>query len=439
MASVQQCIVIVDPISTGGSVAAAAKARGYEVLAVWNREITSDFKAHVPSEAVNLKYLTEIDELDTLQETAAAVRNAVGNMDLVACIVGGESGVTLADALSEELGLRTNGAHQLPGPRRNKSIQQQCVRAAGVRAVREACGTKWCDVSGFLETEKLPVVVKPVESAGSDGVKLCRTRDEVEAHFKLLMESQRKVGSQGAAVLVQEYLQGKEYVIDHVSRDGIHKTMMVWVYDKRPTNGAEFVYYGMIPVESDSEIARTLIAYTRKVLDALKFVNGPSHGEVMMTEDGPCLVEMNCRCAGCDGAMAPIQDALNGYSQVRVTLDAFLDEAAFSRVPDITPSPFMAGGLLLMLVSTTTGKIAGLSGYQNISKMSSFVSMLPSYKVGDRLEVSTDLFSIAGLVILINRDRKALQEDIDTIRQMEVDGTLFDLRTVADSMQIEGA
>jgi len=404
-------------------------------MAVWTQEITAALRAHVPPEAVNLKYLAEIDELTTLQETAAAVRSAAGAMPIAACIVGGESGVTLADALSEELGLRTNGAQRLPGPRRNKAVQQQCVSTAGIRAPREACGTKWEDVSAFLGTERLPVVVKPVESAGSDGVKLCRTKEEAKAHFNLLMDSQRKVGSQGASVLVQEYLQGKEYVIDHVSRDGIHKTMMVWVYDKRPTNGAQFVYYGVIPVESDSEIAKTLIAYTRSVLDALKIENGPSHGEVMMTEDGPCLVEMNCRCAGCDGALSPVQDALNGYSQVSVTLDAFLDELAFSKIPDITPSPFLAGGQLLMLVSTRIGDIVGVTGYQEISKMSSCVKVIPSYNLGQHLELSVDLFTIAGLVILVNPDRKALQRDISAIRQMEVDGMLFDL----NSARIKGA
>eukprot|EP00401_Gymnodinium_catenatum_P020411 CAMPEP_0117558474 /NCGR_PEP_ID=MMETSP0784-20121206/52854_1 /TAXON_ID=39447 /ORGANISM="" /LENGTH=275 /DNA_ID=CAMNT_0005355803 /DNA_START=44 /DNA_END=867 /DNA_ORIENTATION=- len=273
-----QCVVVVDPISTGGSLAVGAKARGYEVVAVWNSEITPDFKAHVPPEAKGFKFHAEINELPSVQQTAAAVREAAGTMEVVACIVGGESGVTLADALSEELGLRTNGAGRLPGPRRNKSVQQQCVRAAGIRAPREACGSTWADVAVFLETEPLPVVVKPVESAGSDGVKLCRTREEAEAHFRLLMESQRKVGSQGAAVLVQEYLRGTEYVIDHTSRDGVHKTMMVWKYDKRPTNGAQFVYYGMVPVESDSKVARTLIEYIRKVLDALRIENGPTHG-----------------------------------------------------------------------------------------------------------------------------------------------------------------
>merc|ERR1712039_64580 len=139
------------------------------------------------------------------------------------------------------------------------------------------------EVSSFVESETLPIVVKPVESCGSDGVKLCKTKSEVKAHFNLLMESQRKVGAQGAAVLCQEFLKGTEYVVDHVSRDGVHKTVMVWVYDKRPTNGSAFVYYGMLPVDANSAVAKQLIEYTRGVLDALKLNNGPTHGEVMMT------------------------------------------------------------------------------------------------------------------------------------------------------------
>jgi hypothetical protein len=46
------------------------------------------------------------------------------------------------------------------------------------------------------------------------------------------------------AVVCQEFLQGKEYIVDHVSHDGIHKTAMVWVYNKCPADGAAFVYFG---------------------------------------------------------------------------------------------------------------------------------------------------------------------------------------------------
>eukprot|EP00980_Cylindrotheca_fusiformis_P025882 scaffold14791_cov66-Cylindrotheca_fusiformis.AAC.1 len=65
--------------------------------------------------------------------------------------------------------------------------------------------------------------------------------------------------------------------------------MMVWVYDKRNANGASFVYFGDIPFESDTPEAKALIPYARNVLDALGVKYGPSHGEFIMTADGPCL------------------------------------------------------------------------------------------------------------------------------------------------------
>jgi len=203
----------------------------------------------------------------------------------------------------------------------------------------------------------MPIIVKPVESAGSDGVKLCHTREEAEAHFHLLMKAQKKVGSQGAAVLCQEFLCGKEYVVDHVSSNGEHKTTAIWVYDKRPANGSAFVYFGMKPVASDSAEALKLVPYVRGVLDALQIKNGATHGEVMMTETGPCLVEMNCRTHGGDGSWVPLAKALTGgYSQVDATLDAFLDARAFQTLPDVPPAPFRAAASKLVTLRSSANE-----------------------------------------------------------------------------------
>merc|ERR1711933_61691 len=345
-------------------------------------------------------------------------------MKIVAVIVGGESGVTLADKLSTELKVRSNGIFPF-GDRRNKSVQQKAVKAAGMRAVREALGKQWSAVEAFVESEPLPVVVKPVESCGSDGVKLCRTKQEAKEHFNLLMDSQRKVGAQDAAVLVQEFLKGQEYVVDHVSRDGVHKCVMVYVYDKRPTNGAAFVYYGMIPVDAESKEAKILIEYTRGVLDALKLDNGPTHGEVMMTSDGPCLVEMNCRSHGWDGAWIPLARKLTrGYTMVDATLDAYLKPEAFEQLPD-TYHEFTAAGLTVMLVSYEAGVAKGTPGFDAIRRLPSFVSLNSGLDVGSKVPVTIDLFSAAGTVVLAHQDPCIVQEDLRTIREMESTNSLF--------------
>lgn len=89
----------------------------------------------------------------------------------MAVVAGAETGVELADALSEGLGLRTNGT---TGSicRRNKYHMGERVRDAGVRAVKQKLCRSLQDVCIFLDDlcesgKPLKCVVKPVQSAGS--------------------------------------------------------------------------------------------------------------------------------------------------------------------------------------------------------------------------------------------------------------------------------
>lgn len=287
-----QVVVIVDPYSTGCLVAKEINLRGYPIVALWTHGFSEAMKTHVPQSVGTIKYLASVDEPSpttsasasasfssaSLQATADLLTQAIGpDKTITACLAGGEAGVDLADALSEFLGLLTNGTDIKPN-RRDKKIQQELIRKFGLRSVRQAGGDQLEDVDAFLKTERYPVVLKPNESAGSDGVKLCSTYEEAVEHFHVLMKSQKVNGGANSAVVCQEFLKGKEYVVDHVSRDGLHKTMMVWVYDKRPANGSAFVYYGCSAVPSDSPEAKVLIPYVRGVLDALGIKHGPSHG-----------------------------------------------------------------------------------------------------------------------------------------------------------------
>jgi phosphoribosylamine-glycine ligase len=223
--------VFVDPYSTGCVVAQEMARRGYLLVALWTLGFSEEMKTHIPASCGKMDYFAEITQQSTLEETEKVLREVVKGHDIAACLAGGEAGVDFADEFSEHLGVLSNGT-SIPN-RRDKKLQQELIKKIGLRSVRQAGSDKFEDVEHFLKTEPFPVVLKPVESAGSDGVKLCYTFDEAKEHFETLMESQMVNGGGCPAVLCQEFLKGKEYVIDHVSRDGVHKTMMVWVYDKR--------------------------------------------------------------------------------------------------------------------------------------------------------------------------------------------------------------
>ena len=242
--------VCVDPYSTGGELSVELSSRGYDVVALWTHEcagLEDHVNANTKKWIASKGYLAEVKEEEgSLKKTAEALIAACKGKPPLAVLCGGESGVKLCDQLTEYMKLRGNGtAGGKWDNRRDKMVQQNALRDTGVRAVRGLDGVVWeGPIASFVDTESFPVVVKPVESAGSEGVKLCKSRKEAEDHFHLLMNSQRAIGSAGAAVCIQEFLKGTEYVVDQVSKDGEHKTMMVWQYDKRPRNGSQFVYFG---------------------------------------------------------------------------------------------------------------------------------------------------------------------------------------------------
>ena len=422
----KEVVVMVDPYSTGCCVALDIKKRGYSVLALWTYGFSPEMKLHVPLSCEGLSYDGELEEDPAgLDGTMERVLKAAGKLRVVAVIAGGEAGVDLADALSEKMKVRTNGT-EIPN-RRDKKVQQELIKAAGYRSVRQAGSDKFEDVEEFLHTEPYPIVLKPNESAGSDGVKLCHNFEEAKEHFHVLMKSQMVNGGSCPSVLCQEFLRGKEYVIDHVSRDGIHKTTMVFVYDKRPANGAHFVYFGSLAVDANSPEARILIPYVRGVLDALGVVNGASHGEVMMTPDGPCLVEMNCRIHGGDGNWRPLCRALTGgYTQVDATVDAYLEKQSFFSLPDKPPSPFKASGQEVIMVSYARGTVKATPGFDKIRQLPSFVYLETGVRVGSKVDYTVDLFTCIGSVILVHDDSAVLEADVNFIRRLEENNELFE-------------
>lgn len=173
-------------------------------------------------------------------------------------------------------------------------------------------------------------VVKPVQSAGSDDVFLCSSEEEALTAFGRIMGTLNGIGLHNECVLVQEYLVGKEYVIDKVSRDGVHKLVGIWEYEKRSVNGANFVYFGMRLIPPDSEKFQIMVRYADHVLNALGIMHGPSHMEVMLnsvtTRDAvsgvetithtPCLVEVGARCQGGEGTWLSLAKQCIGYTQV---------------------------------------------------------------------------------------------------------------------------
>lgn len=335
-------VVVVDPFSTGANLAALVLKYGYKLILIFSELDSPVSKLVAKGTSVNPTLLIQHDNTNANQDEA--IQNTLKALEqagapILAIIPGAETGVELAETLSNRYGTRTN-SEELTQARRNKFKMQEVVRKAGVRAaVQELCRSE-SEVIAFAEKltaqlrgQPFKCVVKPNESAGSDSIFLCESKEDAINAYHAIHGQINGLSRINDGALCQEYLHGKEFAVDGVSRDGVYKVVAVWEYDKRSVNGANFVYFGMKLRDSRDPDVRALIEYAKRVVDALRILQGPSHMEVKLntyTENGelhhdPCLVEVGARCHGGEGTWLPVANECIGYNQVFTSFLALFD------------------------------------------------------------------------------------------------------------------
>ena len=150
-------------------------------------------------------------------------------------LVGCESGVECHDALTSALRGHPSNGPERSLARRDKHPMGECVRNAGLRAVRQELCSNWdsarvfCEALGVNDTETSAwCVLKPCKSAGTDGVYIAKTLEECQRRFSEILGTETVFGESNDNVLVQEFMKGTEYVVDHVSVEGVHKCVAIW-------------------------------------------------------------------------------------------------------------------------------------------------------------------------------------------------------------------
>ena len=124
-------------------------------------------------------------------------------------------------------------------------------------------------------------------------------------------------------MLVQECIVGDEYIVNTVSCEGMHRVTLVWKYNKIKTAEGAIIYDTCETVNELNIAEAEMIEYAYDVADAMGIQYGPVHGEYMIDENGPVLIEVNCRpCGG--GMTAEFLDKIAGHHETDCILDAYL-------------------------------------------------------------------------------------------------------------------
>ncbi len=156
----------------------------------------------------------------------------------------------------------------------------------------------------YLEDAPIPTVVKADGLALGKGVIIAETRDDAKAAVRSMME-EKKFGESGARVVIEEFLTGPEVSVLSFT-DGHTVVPMISSQDhKRALDGDKGLNTGGMgtvapnPYYTEDVAARCMEEIFLPTIRAMREEGRPFKGclyfGLMITEDGPKVIEYNCR------------------------------------------------------------------------------------------------------------------------------------------------
>ncbi|WP_239769839.1 ATP-grasp domain-containing protein [Mammaliicoccus sp. P-M57] len=135
-------------------------------------------------------------------------------------------------------------------------------------------------------------IVKPIDSSGSRGIILVKENDNNLDNYYYA-----KSNSKSGNVLIEEQLVGNEISVESITIDNI--THIIAITQKVTTGAPHFIEMGhYINANLDKETEEKIIDITKKAICSLGISQGPSHTEIMLTNDGPKIIEVGARLGG---------------------------------------------------------------------------------------------------------------------------------------------
>lgn len=256
----------------------------------------AQYEAQSPAVRAGLALATRIIEVHPFSqealERAIEPLHATDPIEAVICML--DIRMLAASRLARKLGLRFLNP-DTTGLARDKSRLRARLAEAGIRQARFARAETPADLPAAIAQTGLPAIVKPADGFASQNVHILRTAAEIDALVSALSDRPTDYGLGVAAsgvLLVEQYLDGALIGCD-VFSDGSSRALL-GINDKALFPAPSFAMRGSCFPTQRHDTA-LIQDYAFAILDAIDFDFGAAHVEMIVTQDGPMLVEVNPR------------------------------------------------------------------------------------------------------------------------------------------------
>jgi biotin carboxylase len=215
----------------------------------------------------------------------------------------------------ERLGLRFTSAQGVRNAR-NKARARSLIQAAGLASTRFAVAHDVNGVANAAQRFGYPVIVKLLSGADSIMAYRADNAGEARAAAAEIVSRVRDISPQvreqfGRGILVEEYVTGELVSAEIGFLDGASYRFMVT--GRALSDANECVEMGaVLPANIPDSQAGACFDYAESVCRTLGLDLGIFHIEMMLTDQGPVLIEANPRLMG--GLMTTLYEILTGHN-----------------------------------------------------------------------------------------------------------------------------
>ena len=202
-------------------------------------------------------------------------------LDRIECLW--EPGILLAARLREKFGvpgLKVEQAQRF----RDKELMKQALDTAGIRTPRHVAAQTVAAVWDAAEFIGFPIILKPIDGAGSADTYRVNDADELRAVLPRLRHVQ--------TVSVEEFIEGEEYTFDTITVDGKIAYYNIAWYRPRPlvARSNEWISPQVIALRDvDHPDLQEGVKMGFDVIKALQFGTGFTHMEWYRKADGEVI------------------------------------------------------------------------------------------------------------------------------------------------------
>lgn len=230
-----------------------------------------------------------------------------------------------------------------------------------------------------------PCVMKPTDNAGNRGVCYISSEKEIIAQYDYSHDNSRS-----GRVIIEEYMEGQEVSVEIIVYKGV--VHILAVTDKLTLGKPYFVEIGH--AEQSQKSPDVIAAIKDLAIRAVKAVgidNSPAHVEIMVTKDGPRMVELGSRMGG--GCITTHLVPLStGIDMIKCVMDI-----AMGNEPDLKPK-FKKASALRHIIGLN-GRITKIDGLMEARAVQGVTEVTMLKQIGEEVHYFKNGSDRIGYVI----------------------------------------